>query len=149
MTIRTWTHEELEMLAKHVVPPTRSLNAARVKACSLGVSFRPNEGAPANTAPVWTTAKPTYTEDELESLRNGVLPEGRSLSGAYNKAFRMGTSFATKRRRKTPQKERVALLKDDIVKELQARHSIRSTAIKFGLAYTSVRNIAVELGLVA
>lgn len=115
MTIRTWTHEELEMLAKHVVPPTRSLNAARVKACSLGVSFRPNEGAPANTAPVWTPAKPTYTEDELESLRNGVLPEGRSLSGAYNKAFRMGTSFATKRRRKTPQKERVALLKDDIV----------------------------------
>lgn len=149
MTIRTWTHEELEMLAQHKVPQGRSLNAARIKACSLGIRFRPNEGAPANTTPVWTPAKPTYTEDELESLKNGVLPEGRSLSGAYNKAFRMGTSFATKRRRKTPQKEKVALLKADIVKELQARHSIRSTAIKFGLAYTSVRNIAVELGLVA
>lgn len=149
MTVRTWTPEELEMLAKHVVPPTRSLNAARVKACLLGISFRPNEGAPANTAPVWTPAKPTYTEAEMDSIRNGVIPEGRSLSGAYNKAFRMGTSFATKRRRKTPQKEKVARLKDDIVKELQARHSIRSTAIKFGLAYTSVRNIAIEIGLVA
>lgn len=136
------------MLAKHVVPPTRSLNAARVKACSLGISFRPNEDAPANTAPDWMPAKPTYTEAELDCIRNGVIPEGRSLSGAYNKAFRMGTSFATKRRRKTPQKEKVTLLKNDIVKELQARRSIRSTAIKFGLAYTSVRNIAVELGLV-
>lgn len=145
----TWTQDEIELLAKHVVPPTRSLNAARVKACSLGIRFRPNECAPANTAPVWTPAKPTYTEAELDSIRNGVVPEGRSLSGAYNKAFRMGTSFATKRRRKTPQKEKVARHKDDIVKELQARHSIRSTAIKFGLAYTSVRNIAVELGLVA
>ena len=89
MTIRTWTHEELEMLAKHVVPPTRSLNAARVKACSLGISFRPNEDAPANTAPDWMPAKPTYTEAELDCIRNGVIPEGRSLSGAYNKAFRM------------------------------------------------------------
>lgn len=89
MTIRTWTHEELEMLAQHKVPQGRSLNAARIKACSLGIRFRPNEGAPANTTPVWTPAKPTYTEDELESLKNGVLPEGRSLSGAYNKAFRM------------------------------------------------------------
>lgn len=149
MFTTTWTQDEIELLAKHVVPPTRSLNAARVKACSLGIRFRPNEGAPANTAPAWTPAKPTYTEAELDCIRNGVIPEGRSLSGAYNKAFRMGTSFATKRRCKTPQKEKVALLKDDIVKELQAHHSIRSTAIKFGLAYTSVRNIAVELGLVA
>lgn len=46
MTIRTWTHEELEMLAQHKVPQGRSLNAARIKACSLGIRFRPNEGAP-------------------------------------------------------------------------------------------------------
>ena len=149
MFTTTWTQEELEMLAKHVVPPTRSLNAARVKACSLGIRFRPNEGSPANTAPAWTPAKPTYTEAELDCIRNGVIPEGRSLSGAYNKAFRMGTSFATKRRRKTPQKEKVALLKDDIVKELLSTYKIRATARKFGVDYTSVRKIAIALGLVA
>jgi len=146
----TWTPEEIELLARHKVPPGRSLNGARAKAQALHIPFRPSDPhATASDTPVWVPRRRSWTDADVAKIKEKVVPEGHSLSSVRAYASAHHIPFNRIRKRQTPQKERVALLKDDIVKELQSRHSIRSTAVKFGLAYTSVRNIAIELGLVA
>ena len=146
----TWTPEEIELLAHHKIPPGRSLNGARSKAQALHIPFHPSDpNATASDTPVWIPQRRTWTDADVAKLKEKVVPEGRNLPSVRAYASAHHIPFNRIRRRQTPQKERVALLRDDIVKELQSHHSIRSTAVKFGLAYTSVRNIAVELGLVA
>lgn len=146
MAKRTWTDEEIALLAQHKVPQGRSLNAARIKAWELHIPFRPNDPNAEPTDPPRNPIQvPTWTEDDLAMLQEKVLPPNRTLSAAYSKANRMHVPFNRIRKQKTPQKGKVALLKEQIVQELKAEHSIRSTARKFGLAFTAVRNIALEL----
>lgn len=146
MTKRTWTDEEIALLAQHKVPQGRSLNAARIKAWELHIPFRPNDPNAEPTVPPRNPIQvPTWTEDDLAMLQEKVLPPNRTLSAAYSKANRMHVPFNRIRKQKTPQKEKVALLKEQIVQELKTEHSIRSTARKFGLAFTAVRDIAQEL----
>lgn len=150
MFTTTWTQDEIELLARHKIPHGRSLNGARSKAQALHIPFRPSDPhATASDTPVWVPQRRSWTDDEVAKLKEKVVPEGRSIKTAHSIAHRLHIPFNRIRRRQTPQKEKVALLKDDIVKELLSTYKIRATARKFGVAYTSVRNIAVELGLVA
>ena len=140
---KSWTPEELEMLANHIVPPGRSVNAARNKACRLGIPFTPGDsGAEPSVLPEYDLQVSSWTDKEIDLLRKGKLPNGRSRQAAYGKAFRLGISFNPVRNKKTPQKERAMLLHDEIVAELKRTGNLRATASKFGLAYTTVRNIA-------
>lgn len=142
----TWTEEELAMLANHKVPPTRSENAARNKACRLHIPFNPGTpDAEPSVLPEHTLQRTTWTAEEVASLRKGTLPEGRSRQSAYDKACRLHVPFNPVRRQKVPQKEKVATLYSHIVQELQATGNIRATSRKFGVSYTAVRNIALEL----
>lgn len=150
MFTTTWTQDEIELLAQHKVPQGRSLNAARIKAWELHIPFRPSDPhATASDTPVWVPQRRSWTDADVAKLKEKVIPEGRSLPSVRAYASAHHIPFNRIRRRQTPQKEKVALLKDDIVKELLSTYKIRATARKFGVAYTSVRKIAVELGLVA
>lgn len=51
MAKRTWTDEEIALLAQHKVPQGRSLNAARIKAWELHIPFRPNDPNAEPTVP--------------------------------------------------------------------------------------------------
>ena len=140
---KSWTTEELEMLANHIVPPSRSVNASSNKACRLGIPFTPSDSdAEPSVLPEYNLQVSTWTDKEINLLRKAKLPNGRSRQAAYEKAFRLGISFNPVRNKKTPQKERAILLHDEIVAELKRTGNIRATARKFGLAYTTVRNIA-------
>ena len=108
-----------------------------------------NPNATASDTPVWVPQRRSWTDADVAKMKEKIVPEGHSLSSVRAYASAHHIPFNRIRRRQTPQKERVALLKDDIVKELQSTGKIRATARKFGLAYTSVRNIAIEIGLVA
>lgn len=150
MFTTTWTQDEIELLARHKIPPGRSLNGARSKAQALHIPFRPSDPhATASDTPAWVPQRRSWTDTDVAKLKEKVIPEGRSLASVRAYAGAHHIPFNRIRRRQTPQKEKVALLKDDIVKELLSTYKIRATARKFGVAYTSVRNIAVELGLVA
>lgn len=146
----TWTQDEIELLARHKIPPGRSLNGARAKAQALHIPFRPSDpNATASDTPVWVPQRRSWTDDEVAKLKNKEIPEGRSIKTAHSIAHRLHIPLNFLRKQKTPQKEKVAMLKDQIVEELLSTYKIRATARKFGVAYTSVRNIAVELDLVA
>ena len=150
MFTTTWTQDEIELLARHKIPPGRSLNGARSKAQALHIPFRPSDPhATASEPPVWVPQRRSWTDADVAKLKEKVVPEGRSLASVRAYASAHHIPLNRIRRRQTPQKEKVALLKDDIVKELLTTYKIRATARKFGVAYTSVRKIAVELGLVA
>lgn len=143
---KLWTLEELEMLSNHIVPPKRSMNAARNKACRLGIPFTPGDSdAEPSMLPEYNPQVSIWTDKEIDLLRKGKLPKGRSRQAAYEKAFRLGIAFNPERKKKTPQKERAMLLHDEIVVELKRTGNIRATANKFGLAYTTIRNIAKEI----
>lgn len=143
---KSWTPEELEMLSNHIVPPKRSMNAARNKASKLGIPFTPGDStAEPSILPEYNPQVSTWTDKEIALLRKGKLPKGRSRQAAYEKAFRLGISFNPVRNKKTPQKELAILLHDEIVAELKRTGNMRATARKFGLAYTTTRNIAKEI----
>ena len=143
---KSWTPEELEMLSHHIVPPNRTLNAARNKACALNIPFTPgNADATPTELPEYNPQVLTWTETEIELLKNKKLPKGRSRQSAYGKAFRLGITFNPERKKKTPQKEKAMFLHDDIVAELKRTGNMRATANKFGLAYTTIRNIAKDI----
>ena len=142
---KSWTPEELEMLSNHIVPPKRSMNAARNKASRLGIPFTPGDSdAKPSMLPEYNPQVSSWTDKEIDLLRKGKLPKGRSRQAAYEKAFRLGISFNPVRNKKTPQKERAMLLHDEIVAELKRTGNMRATASKFGLAYTTIRNIAKD-----
>lgn len=150
MFTTTWTQDEIELLARHKIPPGRSLNGARAKAKALHIPFRPSDPhATASDTPVWVPRRRSWTDADVAKIKEKVVPEGHSLSSVRSYASAHHIPFNRIRRRQTPQKEKVALLRDDIVKVLQSTGNIRATSRKFGLAYTSVRNIAIEIGLVA
>lgn len=150
MFTTTWTQDEIELLARHKIPPGRSLNGARSKAQALHIPFRPSDPhATASNTPVWVPQRRSWTDADVAKLKEKVVPEGHSLSSVRAYASAHHIPFNRIRKRQTPQKEKVALLKDDIVKELLSTYKIRATARKFGVAYTSVRKIAIEIGLVA
>lgn len=145
---RTWTEDEIAMLARHEVPQGRSLNASRIKAGSLHIPFHPGDpNAVASEPPVWTPQRRTWTADEVAKLKNKEIPEGRSKKTAHSIAHRLHIPLNFIRQQKTPQKEKVARLKDQIIAELLSTRKLRATARKFGVAYTSVRNIALEINL--
>lgn len=105
MAKRTWTDEEIALLAQHKVPQGRSLNAARIKAWELHIPFRPNDPNAEPTDPPRNPIQvPTWTEDDLAMLQEKVLPPNRTLSAAYSKANRMHVPFNRIRKQKTPQK---------------------------------------------
>ena len=144
----TWTDAEIDMLAHHKVPPGRSLNGARAKAWSLHSPFRPSDpNAQASETPDWKPQRRSWTADDVGRLKGREVPAGRTLKTARSIAHRLHIPFNRIRKQKTPQKEKVALLKDQIVEELLTTRNIRATARKFGLSYTPVRNIALEINL--
>ena len=144
----TWTEEEIGLLARHIVPKGRSLNAARFKAWKLRIPFHPADpDAIPSVPPKIPVKNPTWTDPEILALQGKELPQDRTLSAAYGKAHRLHIPFNRMRKRKTPQKQKVASIKDLISAELLATRKIRATARKFGVDYTSVRNIAKELNL--
>lgn len=145
---RTWTDDEIAMLARHEVPKGRSLNASRIKAWELHIPFHPGDPNAVPTIPPKNTVTiTTWDKSEVSMLKKKVLPPNRSLSSAYSKAHLLHIPFNRIRKQKTPQKEKVALLKEQIISELKTTRSIRATARKFGVDYTSVRNIALEINL--
>lgn len=121
-----------------------------IMAQALHIPFRPSDPhATASDTPVWVPQRRSWTDADVAKLKEKVVPEGHSLSSVRAYASAHHIPLNRIRRRQTPQKEKVALLKDQIVTELLSTYKIRATARKFGVAYTSVRKIAVELGLVA
>ena len=73
MAKRTWTDEEIALLAQHKVPQGRSLNAARIKAWELHIPFRPNDPNAEPTVPPRNPIQvPTWTDDDLAMLQEKV-----------------------------------------------------------------------------
>lgn len=146
-----WTKDEIELLRRNIKPDNRTIFACRNKAMSLRIPFCPKtkgvlkkpsklpEGF--NPEPL----KKPWTDAEMVLLKYKVVPLGRSTMAAVMKAHQLGLPFNRVRKAKTPQKERVAMCRDDIVAELNATGKIRATARKFGVDYSSVRNIYLEL----
>ena len=89
-----------------------------------------------------------WTEAEIAMLRNNILPEGRTLYSANNKAFRLGISFCpvTKKSGKA-QRKRTAYVTGSVIKELQKTGKVRATARKYGVSYTTVMDIARKAGI--
>ena len=89
-----------------------------------------------------------WTEAEIAMLRNNILPEGRTLYSANNKAFRLGISFCpvTKKSYKA-QREKTAYVTGSVIRELQKTGKVRATARKYGISYTTVMEIARKAGI--
>lgn len=67
---KSWTPEELEMLSNHIVPPKRSMNAARNKACKLGIPFTPGDsGAEPSMLPEYNPQVSTWTDSYCKQIR--------------------------------------------------------------------------------
>ena len=64
---RLWTPEELDQLRAGGPVPTRSEMQCRCKANSLGITYR-------------TPTSNRWTADEVDMVRNGVVPPGRTES---------------------------------------------------------------------
>ena len=147
---RTWTDAELETLKNQQVPATRSINGARWKAQQLGIPFHPNKRDLGPCQMELPKAKPDrgWTEDEISLLYKKQVPPGRTKAGALGKAYALKIPFNIVRKAKVPQKELVAKLKDQIIQELKDTNKIRATARKFGVNFTAVRNVALEIGII-
>ena len=89
-----------------------------------------------------------WTDAEIAMLRNNILPEGRTLYSANNKAFRLGISFCpvTKKSFKA-QREKTAYVTGSVIRELQKTGKVRATARKYGISYTTVMEIARKAGI--
>jgi len=89
-----------------------------------------------------------WTDAEIAMLRNNILPEGRTLYSANNKAFRLGISFCpvTKKSFKA-QRARAAYVTGSVIRELQKTGKVRATARKYGISYTTVMEIARKAGI--
>ena len=89
-----------------------------------------------------------WTDAEIAMLRNNILPEGRTLYSANNKAFRLGISFCpvTKKSYKA-QREKTAYVTGSVIRELQKTGKVRATARKYGISYTTVMEIARKAGI--
>lgn len=142
---KTWTGEEIAALARHEVPPGRSLNAARVKASELGIPFRPSDPDAAPSEPPEVSPKVSSWEpDDIRALLDRTIPEGRTLKAAYGKAHRLGIHFNRIRKEKVPQKELVARNMDRIVQMLPEL-GIRGTSRALGISFSSIRKVAQSL----
>lgn len=89
-----------------------------------------------------------WTDAEIAMLRNNILPEGRTLYSANNKAFRLGISFCpvTKKSFKA-QRERATHVTGSVIKELRKTGKVRATARMYGISYTTVMDIARKAGI--
>lgn len=152
-TNNPWTKDEIELLRRNIKPENRTIVACHNKAQSLLIPFCPKSRGvfkrPSKLPKKFNPEprKKPWTEVEMELLKYKVVPPGRTKTAAAMKAHQLGLTFNKVRKAKTPQKERVAACRDEIVAELNATGKIRTTARKFGVDYNSVRNIAVENGI--
>lgn len=89
-----------------------------------------------------------WTDAEIAMLCNNIIPEGRTLYSANNKAFRLGISFcpATKKSGKA-QREHATHVTGLVIKELRKTGKVRATARMYGISYTTVMDIARKAGI--
>ena len=108
MTTRSkhaWTQEDIAQLAKHQVPKGHTYSAARAKAFKLGIPFQPNRrhAVPTPMPQLGSVTHSLWTRPEIEMLRKGELPLGRSLASAYQKAHKLHIPFKRLRTQKKHQ----------------------------------------------
>ena len=148
---KPWTDDEIALLAKNKVPHGRTESSARFKACQLGIPFRPHTQDAPEYEGVQPHAEPPripWTDDEIEMLRNNIVPPGRTKSSAHSVAHRHGLLFhPINSRSGRHQSSRIADNYDSVAKELRETGKIRETARKFNLSYSAVWYIAKDIGI--
>lgn len=90
-----WTQEDIVQLAKHKVPKGHTYSSARAKAFKLGIPFQPNRrhAVPSPVPQLGSVTHSLWTSHEIEMLRKGEPPPGRSLASAYQKAHKLHIPF--------------------------------------------------------
>jgi hypothetical protein len=87
-----------------------------------------------------------WTENELQQLRNNIIPEGRTISSCYKKAWTLKIHFNpsgidTSRKNLTEEQ------KNKIVQYVKKCRNARETGRIFGVSYEYVRKLARENGV--
>lgn len=129
-----WSKQDDDELLSGRIPAGRSEMSCRVRAKALGITYsrHPNGGAE------WAR----WTDAEIEQLKKGYIPEGRTLGAARAFAFQHRIAFnLADSRRKSWTAEEDALIAKGEVPPNRTSSACRARASKLGIVFDPRANI--------